>query len=189
MSISDTEIELPDKTTIYSYERAKQVFKTIERPELTVSDVVLLLLYAQKDKPVYGRISLMKQVFLLIREVLNEKRIQDPKYVPKRFGMYSYFVANTVSNLEYAGFLIRKGKKNTKTESFRISEKGVEYAAKIFESLPVPVRQKMTESRKGWDQWGREGLLRYVYREYKEYRDTSVLKNRYAPILWGKGKG
>jgi len=189
MAISDTEIELPDKTTIYSYERAKQVFKTIERPELTVSDVVLLLLYAQQDKPVYGRISLMKQVFLLIHEVLDEKRVQDPKYVPQRYGMYSYFVANTVSNLEYAGLITRKGRKNTKTESFRISDKGAKYAAEIFESLPAPVRKKMIESRKGWDQWGLEGILRYVYREYKQYRDTSVLKNRYAPILWGKGKG
>jgi uncharacterized protein YwgA len=189
MTISDTETELPDKTRIYSYERARQVFKTLERPELTVADVILLLLYAHKDKPIYGRISLMKQVFLLIHEVLDEKRVQDPKYVPKRYGMYSYLVANTVSNLEFADFLTRKGKKNTKTESFRISEKGAKYAASIFQSLPDSVQQKIIESRKGWDQWGREGLLRYVYREYKEYKDASVLKNRYAPILWGKGNG
>ncbi|MGA2973522.1 MAG: hypothetical protein ABSE39_13000 [Candidatus Bathyarchaeia archaeon] len=189
MTVSDAEIELPDKTMIYRYERAKEVFKTAERPEFTVADVILLLLYAQQDKAIYGRISLMKEVFLLINEVIGENRVQPPKYVPQRFGMYSYFVANTVSNLEYAGFIIRKGKKNTKTESFCISEKGVKYAAEIFQNLPTAMQQKIKESRKGWDQWGREGLLRYVYREYKDYRDLSVLKNRYAPILWGKGKG
>lgn len=189
MTVSDTEIELPDRTKIYSYERAREVFKTAERPEFTVADVILMLLYAQQDKAIYGRISLMKQVFLLIHEVLGEKRVQEPKYVPKRYGMYSYFVANTVSNLEFAGFVTRNGKKNTKTESFRISKKGAEYVADMFESLSTEMQERIKESRKGWDQWGREGLMRYVYREYKEYRDLSVLKNRYAPILWGKGKG
>jgi len=189
MTISDTEIELPDKTTIYSYERARQVYKTLSSPELTVADAILLLLYAQRDKAIYGRISLMKELFLLIHEILGKSRVQDPKYVPQRYGMYSYFVANTVSNLEFAGFMTRGGKKNTRAESFRITDSGAREIARKFLSLPVGMQENMKESRKGWDQLGCEGILRLVYEKYPEYKDVSVLKDRYAPIVWGKGRG
>jgi len=189
MSVANSEIELPDKTRIYSYERAKEVFRTIQQPEITVADAILLLLYAQQDKPIYGRTSLMKQVFLLIHEVLGETRVEDPKFVAKRFGMYSYFVANVVSNLEFAGFITRGGRKNSRTESFSISNKGMKHIIPIFQSLTNELQDDLKEKRKGWDQWGCEGILRYVYREYPQYRDTSVLKDRYAPIIWGRGKG
>ena len=187
--MTSSEIVLPDRTKAYNYERARGVFESIETRRYGVADVVLLLLYAQRDKPVFGRTSLMKQVFLLIHEVLGEGQVQAARYVPKRFGMYSYFVANTVSNLEIAGLVHREGRKNTKAENFRISEKGQERIASVFDSLPPDLQRTLMERRKGWDQWGLEGILHYVYQRYPSYRDTSILKNRYAPIIWGKGKG
>jgi uncharacterized protein YwgA len=187
--MSTSEIVLPDETKLYAFERAKGVFEAIQSRKYTVADAVLLLLYAQKDRPIYGRTSLMKQVFLLIHEVLGERQVQPARYVPQRFGMYSHLVTNTVANQELARLVVREGKKNTKAESFRISKKGEEYIASMFQSLPPDLQQTLMERRKGWDQWGREGILQYVYQQYPAYRDTSVLKNRYAPIIWGKGKG
>ena len=183
------ELKLPDKTSVYSYDRAKEVFDEIEPTRITVSDAVLLLLYSQHEKPVNGRVSMMKEVFLLVNEVLGGIDTQDPKYVKNRFGMYSFLVAQTLTSLEFAGFMEREGKKNTKLERFKITEKGVKYVAPLFGGLPKKLQAAISEKRKGWDQLGYEGILRYVYQKYPEYRDKSVLKKRYAPIFWGRGTG
>jgi len=191
MTTSDimSEVTLPDKTKLYSYERAREVFKAIDKKEFNVADAILTLLFAQPDKPIHGRISLMKQVFLLTHEVMEKSRIQDPKFVPARYGMYSFLVANTVLNLEFAGYITRQGRKNTRVESFRISDKGKQHIATLFNSLPDDLQTTIRRNRKGWDQLGYEGILRYIYQKHPEYRDTSVFKKRYAPIVWGRGLG
>lgn len=183
------ELRLPDKTTVYSYDRAKEIFDEIEPTRVTVSDAILLLLYSQREKPVNGRVSMMKEVFLLVKEVLRGVDTQDPKYVKNRFGMYSFLVTQTLTNLEFAGFMDREGKKNTKVERFKITDKGAKYIRPLFRSLSEDLRSTISEKRKGWDQLGYEGILRYVYQKYPEYRDKSVLKKRYAPIFWGRGTG
>jgi hypothetical protein len=132
---------------------------------------------------------MMKQVFLLIKEVLKGMNTQEPKYVKNRFGMYSFVVAENLTALEFAGYIEREGRKNTKLERFKITEKGMKYVAPLFGSLPNDLRATISEKRKGWDQLGYDGILRYVYQKYPEYRDKSVLKKRYAPIFWGRGRG
>jgi hypothetical protein len=186
---SREEFRLPDETSVYSYDRAKELFEDIQPTKITVSDAVLLLLYSQHEKPVNGRVSMMKQVFLLINEVLKGIDTQEPKYVKNRFGMYSFVVAENLTGLEFAGYIEREGRKNTKLERFEITEKGKKYIAPLFEGLPKKLRVTISEKRKGWDQLGYEGILRYVYHKYPEYHDKSVLKKRYAPIFWGRGRG
>jgi len=183
------ELKLPDNTSIYSYDRAKEVFEEIEPTRITVSDAVLMLLYSQRDKPINGRVSMMKQIFLLVNEVLKGIDTQDPKYVKNRFGMYSFLVTETLSNLEFARYINREGKKNTKNERFQITERGMKHVAPLYSSLPKEVQLTIGEKRKGWDQLGYEGILRYVYHRYPKYHDKSVLKKKYAPIFWGRGKG
>lgn len=182
------EVKFPDNTTFYPYETASRVYREIIPSTLTVSDAILMLLYAQPDKPIYGRTSMMKQVFLLTREVLPEL-VQDPKFVKHRYGMYSFYVANCLSNLEFTEKLSRHGRKNTRVESFQITEKGKESIARKFLELPESVQSNIRTKRMGWDQLGYDGILRYVYAKYPEYRDMSVLKKRYAPIVWGRGIG
>jgi len=187
--ISKTKIRLPDSSTFYRYDRAEQVYARLSSARIPVADAILMLLYAHSDKHIYGRTSLMKQVFLLVNEILGKERVQDPRYVKHRYGMYSFSVANSISTLEFAGFITRQGRKNTNIERFMISNKGINYIAPIFAKLPRSVQEAIREKRKGWDQLGYDGILRYVYHKYPKYRDTSVLKNRYAPIVWGKGIG
>ena len=180
---------LPDGSVVYNFDEANEVFAKVERKKYTVADVILMLLYAQSDKAIHGRIALMKQVFLLINEVLDASDIQDPKFVPNHFGMYSFLVANTLSNLEFANYLSRTGKKNSRLESFRITDKGKSYASNLFQELSSDLQFSVREKRKGWDQLGYEGILRYAYQKYPEFLDKSVLKKRYAPIAWGRGIG
>ena len=183
------EVMLPDKTRVFSYQKAREVFRTIDIRKITVSDAVLLLLFSQSDKPIHGRTSMMKQVFLFLHEILGRERVHDPKFVPGRFGMYSFYVTNTLSNLEFAGYIVRRGRRNTRVENFQISEKGKDYVSKLFDSLPGDLQKIAREKRRGWDQLGYDGILRYVYKKYPTYRDTSVLRDRYAAIVWGRGTG
>lgn len=181
--------KFPDESVYFSYEKANERLDDFEMKTLTITDIILILLYAQPDNPLYGRVSIMKQIFLLIKEVLKEYKIQDPKFIPYRFGMYSFTVGNALDNLEYSGLIVQKGKKNTKRETFGISEKGKERISRTFNSLPDELQEKIKEKRKGWDQLGYDGILRLVYQKYPEYVEKSHLKNRYKSIKWGRGKG
>jgi hypothetical protein len=179
----------PDGTIFYSYDKAKEVFNQIDERQFSISDCVLFLLYAYPSKPLCGRISLMKQVFLLIKEVLDEKKVQEPKFVPHHFGMYSFTVANEITNMQFAGYLEAKGQKNSKLERFCITERGQKYIAPMFKALPPEVQDLIKHKRKGWDQLGYDGILRLVYTKYPQFREKSRLKERYKPIIWGRGSG
>ena len=181
--------ELPDGTIFYSYERAREIFDEIERKRFIISDPVLLLLYSHAEKPIFGRVQMIKQVFLLTREILNKDEVQDANFVPYRYGMYSFLVGNALTNLEFSGYIERRGRKNSKLEQFRITEKGKQYISKTFNSLPQTLQEKIKEKRKGWDQLGYDGILRFVYQKYPKYKEESRLKERYKPIKWGRGIG
>lgn len=181
--------ELPDGTIFYSYERAKEVFDEIEGKRFTIVDPILLLLFSHSDKPIFGRVQMTKQVFLLTKEVLNEDEVQDANFVPYRYGMYSFLVGNALTNLEYSGFIQRRGRKNSKLEQFNITEKGKQHISRLFHSLPEALQEKIKEKRKGWDQLGYDGILRLVYQKYPEYKEESRIKERYKPIKWGRGIG
>jgi predicted transcriptional regulator len=178
-----------DGTVIYDYEQAKIIMNELKPKKHAVTDCILLTLYAQPDKPIFGRVLMIKEVFLLMKEILNESEIQDPKFVPYRLGMYSFTVGNALTNLEYSGYLERKGKKNTKLEQFELTEKGKEYISKIWKTLSLITQETAKEKRKGWDQLGYDGILRLVYQKYPEYKEKSCLKDRYKTITWGKGVG
>lgn len=187
---SDKGIEsYSDGTIIYDYEQAKEIMGELKPKKHAVSDCVLFALYAQPDKPIFGRVLMVKEVFLLMKEILDEDEIQDAKFIPYRLGMYSFTVGNALTNLEYSGYIERKGKKNTKLEQFELTEKGKEYISKIWSKLPLDTQETAKKKRKGWDQLGYDGILRLVYRKYPEYKEKSCLKNRYKTITWGKGVG
>jgi len=178
-----------DGTVVYDYEQAQRVVDTLKLKKYTVSDSILLTLYAQSNKPIYGRVVMMKEVFLLIKEILKEDEAQDAKFIPYRLGMYSFTVGNALTNLEYSGYIERKGKKNTKLEQFELTDKGKKHISKIWNTLPVETQKIAEEKRKGWDQLGYDGILRFVYRKYPEYKEKSCIKERYKTITWGKGVG
>lgn len=179
----------PDDTTFFTFEKAEEIFETLERKRFTVSDIVLILLFAHHDKPLFGRVSMMKQVFLLIEEILEKEEIQEAKYIPYRYGMYSFTVGNALSNLVYSGLIDRRGRKNSKLEQFYLTDKGKEKIISKYSSLPTDLQKEISEKRKGWDQLGYDGILRFVYQKYPQYVDKSKIRERYKTIIWGRGKG
>ncbi len=167
-------------------------FKEKDKPVLTVRDLILILLYAQKSKPIQSRIMLFKETFLLYNEVLHKYKeqliIQDPKFFGYKYGPYSYEIAEALKQLHWSGLISIEGKKNTRRETFRLTKRGLEEAEKIFERLPPSLQEEIRKMRIGWDQLGIDGILRYVYAKYKEYTDKSEIKDKYKWVIWG-GKG
>ncbi len=176
----------PDNIKFYGLIEATKVFGQLKPVPFSLSDVILVLLYAQSDKPIHGRTLMMKEVFLTINEILSPKRVEDPKFVPHRYGMYSFLVANRLKNLQYNGLIKVEGKKHASSERFQLSNIGIEKASAIFGKLSYHLQNDLREKRKGWDQLGIRGILRLVYGKYPKFTARSKLRDRYKPITWGK---
>jgi len=180
-------ITASDKTKIYDYATAQKIFPKLKTKKFSRTDLVLILLYAQK-KSIHGRILLMKELFLLYNRILKINT-QDPKFVPYRFGPYSFHLTDLLTTLNVDGYLQVKGRKNSNSESFSLTDKGQKNAKKLFNKLSKSQKDEISIKRKGWDQLGTEGILNYVYTHYPIYKAKSVIKNRYKDVIWGKGTG
>lgn len=180
--------DYPNRSRFYSFDKAKEVYKSIKKNKILLPDAMLLLLYAQPDNCINGRISIMKQMFLLTHEIFLPEEVQDAKFIPYHYGWFSFEVINDLENLIFLGFIVKKGKSNTSLEQFQISAKGKQYINHLFYSLPQHMQTDLREKRKGWDQLGCEGMLKYMYSKYPESIERSKLKERYKPIKWGRAK-
>ena len=132
---------------------------------------------------------MMKQTFLVTHEIFKESEVQDGHFVPYYYGYYSFQVTSDLQNLEFLGFITRRGKLNTKLEQFQISERGKKHVTEVYEKLPEATKVKLKEKRMGWDQLGYQGILNYMYTKYPESIEKSKLKEKYKPIKWGRAKG
>ena len=178
-----------DGTATISLEAVEEYLASVKPKKFTLADATLILLYAQKDKPIFGRIMLTKEMFLLLNEILEKDDVQDPKFVPYRFGPYSFVLGNVLSNLEFSGFINRTGRKNSRAEQFTLTDKGKNTATILWNKLSENVRMVLPKKRKGWDQLGVNGILKLVYGKYEEYTKNSCIKGRYKNITSGRGTG
>jgi uncharacterized protein YwgA len=127
---------------------------------------------------------------LLFEEIFKNEKIlfQNPNFVPYNYGPYSFTVMEIIENLRNSGDLVVQGRKNTKKEKFVLSKTAILKAKKKYSILPKNIKHIIKEKRVGWDQLGNDGILRYVYLNYPEYKEKSVIKDRYSDIHWGLGK-
>jgi len=183
---------LPDGTRLYSYDELRSKLSELRSSKvhrLLARDSVLILLYSHKERPICGRTALMKQLFLFFEEVAKKHELpsQEPRFVPYRYGPYSFLMMNTVESLWHSGYIVIEGRKNSRKESFKLTEAGEKAASELFDHLPEAVQNDIREKRVSWDQWGSD-ILNYVYTCYPHYKERSELKKRYGTIVWGQGK-
>lgn len=178
----------PDGTHVYPLSTALKTRKTVKNKIITVDQLIKVLL-CLSDTPIYGRIMLFKEIFLIYQK-LKEKGIavHDPRFVPYRYGPYSFFVAETLDLMETTGAIIHEGKKNTQMETFKINGKNVK-SDEILTIIDPAILEELKKYRKGLDQLGTDGILRKVYQDYPEYKLKSEIKERYKTITWGRGRG
>jgi len=144
---------------------------------ITIEEWILILLYAQKDKPITGKLMFVKQAFLLAKDVfpsIEEKF----KFYPASFGPYSKEFAKSVNKLIEKGDISLEVKKEGDNEiyRFRLSKNGEEIIKNTFNKLPDEYKKIIQRKRRGWDQLGYTGIVRLVYTKYPEYAIASKIK-------------
>ena len=105
------------------------------KPVFTIRDAVLILLYAQKDQPIYSRRVLFNELFLLHEKILREHDnlfiLQIPTWeFDKKHGVYSDIVDEVVKQLYWSGFINVVGRRGSRLERFELTAKGIEEAKK-----------------------------------------------------------
>lgn len=179
-----------DKNTILNaIQIDKNKFKLQNTVKYTLRDVILFILFAEPKRPIYGRVLMTKQVFLVINEILGNENVENPKFVPYNLGPYSFQLIHVLSNMAYDGLVLVRGKKNTASEKFSLSNRGNMLAQEKFKRLTEELQCELIDRRRGWDQSHRKGILAYVYNKYPEYTTKSKVSNIYKSVTWGRGKG
>ena len=154
-----------------------------------LTEIILHVLYANKDKPINGRIAITKQIFLAIKEIFTEEKVEKANFIPYKYGPYSFLITQILTNLQYDGLIQTSGQKNSSNEKFRLTEKGEKIVTKKFQRLPKQLKADLIERRKGWDESHTDGILGYVYDRYPEYTEKSRISKRYHSIKWGRARG
>lgn len=160
MSIDEKDYQLTDKSLKLFEELNKKIFGT---------DIILFLLSIGKIK---GKIVFQKQVFLSWKEVFFEKTV-DLGYIPYMFGAYSKIIHDTAKYLEREGmikFTNRKGE----GAIYQITPYGLDESSKRAKALGVKL-DKLEYKKADWDEWDKEGIMRYTYRNYPEYTTEAKL--------------
>lgn len=161
--------------------------KIIERnpdaPKFTLADVILILLYSDKNNALVGKTKQMKEIFLTLIE-LQTLKAEKIKFDFHRFGPHSEDVEDTIDNMLFSNYISAVGSKNENNFGIKITNKGAKYIGKAFEELPDTTKQLLSNKREDWDTLTSTGVINYVYTHYPEYLVKSVFKKRYAPINW-----
>jgi hypothetical protein len=186
--------EISDNTKVYTYKEFCKLFDhadSDEKEQLLIRDIFHILLFSKQNKPIYGRTMLIKQLFLLYNEVFtkyNNIKLQEPNFIPYDFGPYSFKSMKILDDLRFSKEISVDGKRNTKKESFCLTDKGMKFANETFKTLPSELQKEIELKRIGWDQLGTRGILKYVYERYPDMKQNSKIKKRYKDIKWGIGK-
>ena len=179
--------ELPDGSIAYSMKKALMEYKKIKSVEYTVVELIMLLLFAQ-DKPIRSKTVLFKELFVFEKEIFKNVNIENCKFVPYYYGPYSFYVASKIQYLIAYGFIEIHRKVRSNVAEYKLTKKGEKIIKLKYIDLPVQVRRKMEELRKGLDQHGVQNILKAIYKkpEYQKYVVKSRVAHRYKLITWGK---
>ena len=148
--------------------------------QLTVEDAIFILLYANKDKLIRGRLMFVKQSFLLSKEIipqLDEKF----EFFPAHFGPFSKVFATKVDKLIQEGYIktiVSEDNIGNITHKFSLTDIGKEAASRSFNKLPESYKNIIIRKRKGWDQLGYFGIVRLVYTKYPDYTINSKIRDK-----------
>jgi hypothetical protein len=153
----------------------------------SLSDAILFLLYAD-SQPIKGKTRQMKEIFLMLTEVMNEQNVEHVNFERKRFGPYSEAVDYTIDQLVFSNYISVGGKKSSNDFAIEITQKARNYIKEKYGELPYHIRQTLERKRKEWDTHIPAGLLNLVYTRYPEYLEKSVFRKRYEPLDWKNDK-
>ena len=150
---------------------------------MNAEDVLLSILGAYPNRPIYTRLALMKETFLFEKELAREIgiSIKNLRFVPYKYGPYSRDVDDAIRNLEQDGLIRIDRVSAGQKEVIKLSDGGVEEAIRLLDGLDEEQLDRIREKRKAWDQLGYRGLLEKIYEEYPSYKTQSEIAEELRP--------
>lgn len=189
-------VELPDGFTYYYYQcpKCSRVEYPLKQAQalinyskdhlfMFVEDWILAWM-AVSDSDVYAPIpgitTIQKQMVIIIREFAPEHDMpsENPGFKAYKFGPYTERIDRAIDSLYKAGYIYSKGRINTKSERFYLTENGIEKGKNILSGLPSDVIEDLISLKRDLQQFTLQGIETYVYSKYPEYTDESEIFER-----------
>ncbi len=139
---------------------------------LNSTDWVLAILYANNQKPIFGKLMFVKEVFLVAKEI-DQSLDQDLQFFPYDLGPYSKKLAELIDQLVQDSLVNVEGSGGDFV--FELTNEGKRKAQIAFERLAPHIQQLLDRKRRAWDQLGYRGIVRLVYTRYPEYATKSKI--------------
>ncbi len=128
------------------------------------------------DRPIYGRLMLVKEMFLIAKEI-DPKLDKELDFFPYDLGPYSSILAQKLNEMVANGLIEASSYEGEEGQYvFSLTSKGRAEAEKALGALPSEVLELLRKKRRGWDQLGYRGIVRLVYSKYPEYAGRSKIK-------------
>jgi uncharacterized protein YwgA len=152
----------------------------MNRIENSSGSWLLALLYANNQKPIYGKLMFIKELFIAAHEIdeISETLRNVFKFYPGRYGPYSHIFNDAIENLKEENLIEVEEETidNSTRYVFYLTEKGKENAENFYNTLPGNAKDKLTKLKRGAEQLGYTGILKHVYTHYPRYAMGSKIK-------------
>jgi uncharacterized protein YwgA len=140
--------------------------------EMGADDWVLALLYANNRKPLHGKLMLVKEVFLIAKEMAPSLDAE-LQFFPYDLGPYSKILAERVDALVQKGLIEVENRGGDFV--FHLTQEGQRQAEQVMGKLTDELKSALERKRRAWDQLGYRGIVRLVYTRYPEYTGKSKI--------------
>lgn len=131
-----------------------------------IQDVLLALFLADGGIPIKGRIMLVKQAFLIAKQITPDLA-STMKFFPYLYGPYSNPLAELINSLIDRGYI--RSYNEDRSHFYELTEEGKRFAEKRVSALSEDVRDKISQLKKTTQDLGLSSVLKMVYRQYPEY--------------------
>lgn len=125
---------------------------------IPLENTILLLLVAQKDKPIWGIEMLIGQLIMSREKLFPESEPITLQVHGKCKRLFSRSVEKAIENLRWNGLVDARGRINTNFYHLQITEKGQGHVTNLFNGLDSETRERLRDLRIGWDQLGTDGM-------------------------------
>jgi len=138
---------------------------------------LLALFRANDNAPIEGHIMLMKQSFILFKEIVPALS-EEAHFFPHQWGPYSNVVAEQINAFVNQGYI--RVYKEGRSEVFVLTEEGMRLAQGTTQGIAGDILQDISRMKRTTQEIGLKRVLRFVYSQYPQYSRRSRGKDAYV---------
>jgi uncharacterized protein YwgA len=139
-------------------------------------DLTLLILYADRQRPIDGNTRFEKLLFLAQEELLKKKNeLTDSKFdfEPDRFGPLSVEMYDQLSYLKLAGMITSQDEKD-----YALTQRGKQFVEQVVLPRNKAVADGIEQLKRKFGTMDLTSLLKHVYFNYPEFTVKSEIRDK-----------